>query len=306
MAMTIKDGLILRACTVIANWRNRRLVRRLGFADLDALLGNGTVEQITAYILGTADRAHPETGMLGSVPLDRLDRIANAMPRLGGKERHIKMVGGPKGWNGPLGNQVKRWEITSDVLAICIGRIPRVARSAEHLHHLHERWQTLIGVGAALLDQGLPAAAFLAPGSMLARVGDDPTIYRRIIDAMSVADLSGRAGSFGIGGPMVWYRIMEPVARRYQYQDPEKQVDVLLDIVVRLRAKGVEVSAKLLSIELGTQPCNTYGYGGVVCEALDKVDEEIRRREVAALREAADQAMAEAAEAPAPRVRKRL
>ncbi|MCA8448928.1 hypothetical protein [Burkholderia vietnamiensis] len=120
---------------------------------------------------------------------------------------------------------------------------------------------------------------------------------------MSVAELSGRQ-SGNAHGPITWYQFMEPVARRYQ--DPDKQVDVLLDVVVRLRAKGVEVSAKFLNIELDTQPYNTYGYGTVVCEALDKVDVEIRRREAAALDGVADQAMAEAAEAPAPRVRKRL
>jgi hypothetical protein len=174
---------------------------------------------------------------------------------------------------------------------------------------LHEgkalgRKQIFTDAVLGLLDQGFPSSLLLAnPRSSLGWLLCEPLIYQRLIDGMSVAELSGRQ-SGNAHGPITWYQFMEPVARRYQ--DSDKQVDVLLDIVVRLRAKGVEVSAKLLSIELGTQPCNTYGYGGVVCEALDKVDVEIRRREVAALHEAADQTMAEVSEAPTPRARRRL
>ncbi|WP_396329376.1 hypothetical protein [Burkholderia anthina] len=284
------------------NAQSSRLLHRLGFADLDTLLGSGSVEQITAYILGTADRTHPETGVLGSVPMDRLDRIASAMARLGAEERHIVVAGGPTGWNWAPRDQGNRWDVTYDVLATCIERIPSVARSAEHLHHLHERRQTMTGVAAALLDKGLPAEAFLAPGSMLARLVGDPTIYGRIIDTMSVANLSGRSGN--LGGPMGWYQIMWPVVRRYPR--PDQQVDVLLDIVVRLRAKGIEVSAKLVNIELGTQPVDTNRYGKEVAQALERVEVEIRRRERAALGEVADLAMAEAPEAPAPRARARL
>jgi len=234
--------------------RSRRLLRRLGYPDVQTLLKTGTVEHIASYTLAGADV------ICADDPQQRGPVVHQMLPHLLESRR-------------------------GSVLPLDVGT------------ELRQR-AFVVQVVLAMLDQGLlPFLLMRSPRSSMVWLWCEPTIYRRLIDGMTVEDLNtGVVESHG-KGVMAWFVFLEATA--YGVERAQRST-VMLDQVTRLRDKGIDVSVERIEDLLNTVWARVYGGARDVLPVLRDVDAERRRQERAALTEVADQARAEAPE-PAPR-----
>jgi hypothetical protein len=162
------------------------------------------------------------------------------------------------------------------------------------------RVQVFSNVIVAMLDQGLSPAEFARTWS-LKRFLAIPTIYQRLIDSMSEEDLNGSRNSYGGSQGPVWFWLLTSGPAN---APTEARRDRLLDQVVRLRAKGVDVSSQRLLFGDG----QGWNDSDRIGPALIDVENELRRREGAMLMDLADTVLVVAAgdETAQPYERKRL
>jgi len=160
------------------------------------------------------------------------------------------------------------------------------------------RVQVFSDVIVAMLDQGLSPAEFARTWG-LKRFLAIPTIYQRLIDSMSEEDLNGSRNSYGGSQGPVWFWLLTSGPAN---APTEARRDRLLDQVVRLRAKGIDVTSQRLLNGDGKGWQNAVTIG----DDLKDVEHEIRAREGAALTATADEATAEAQAPVQPRARARL
>ncbi|WP_109482864.1 hypothetical protein [Paraburkholderia sp. C35] len=162
----------------------------------------------------------------------------------------------------------------------------------------------IVDVVRALLDQGFPPHLLVrSPRSSIEWLCCEPTVYQRLILDMTREDLdTGVVESYGTG-QMAWFVFLE--ATTYCV-NPAKRQDVMIDQVVLLRNKGVDVTVERLESLLYNMRSRIYAGARDVIPLLKEVDVELRRREAEALNAIADQTMAETEQEAPVYVRKRM
>ncbi|MGX5872963.1 hypothetical protein MJ547_04275, partial [Burkholderia gladioli] len=165
-----------------------------------------------------------------------------------------------------------------------------------------ERVTVFTDIIMAMLDQGAPPRTVAQSCVPIKRLLAQSRLYQRLIDGMSTEDLNTVRNTYVPEQGPLWLWLMS--ASLLTQGSADVRHDIMLDQVVRLRAKGVDVSSQRLLFGDGQGWDDSDRIG----PALIDVEGELRRREGAMLMDLADTVLVVAAgdETPQPGERKRL